>query len=141
MRKVGSLKRALSKYRKSMPSVRVGVLEDATYPNGTSVAQAAFNNEYGTDRIPARPFFRTTVSNNRENWINHVKQFVYIHGSNGKALGLVGEIMKNNIVESILAWEAPPNAPLTIKKKGFNAPLRDTMQLTRSITYEVKDES
>ena len=47
-------------------SVRVGVLENATYPDGTPVAMVAFWNEYGTKTSPVRAFFRTTVSDQKK---------------------------------------------------------------------------
>ena len=40
MKKVGSLSAALAKYKDMNASVRVGVLENATYPDGTPVAMA-----------------------------------------------------------------------------------------------------
>lgn len=57
MKKVGSLASALKKYSDMNASVRVGVLESATYPDGTPVAMVAFWNEYGTKTSPVRAFF------------------------------------------------------------------------------------
>ena len=41
---------------------RVGILEDKTYPDGAGVAEVGYMNEYGTDTIPPRPFFRKAVA-------------------------------------------------------------------------------
>lgn len=137
MKKVGSLANALKKYSEMNASVRVGVLENATYPDGTPVAMVAFWNEYGTKTSPVRAFFRTTVSEQRKNWVLSVKNLMKLHDDPKKVMGLMGEHMKGQIVQSINTWTDPPNAPYTIKKKGFDAPLRETGQLSRSISSEV----
>ena len=120
--------------------LRVGFIDSATYPDGTNVATVAFWNEYGTERAPPRPFFRTTIANNKEKWVDTVRKLVPLHGGN-KSLLQLGELIKGDLVESILNWTEPPNAPYTVKKKGFNAPLRDTAQMSRSISYDLASNS
>lgn len=137
MKKVGSLANALKKYSEMNASVRVGVLESATYPDGTPVAMVAFWNEYGTKTSPVRAFFRTTVSDQKKNWVLSVQNLMKMHDDPKKVMGLIGEHMRGQIVQSINTWTDPPNAPYTVARKGFNAPLRDTGQLMRSISYEV----
>lgn len=138
MKKTGSLAKALSKYKDMNASLRVGVLEDATYPDGTPVAMVAFWNEYGTKTAPVRAFFRTTVSNNKKNWVLSIQNLVKMHEPE-KAMGLMGEHIKDQIVQSIIGWSEPPNAPYTVKKKGFQKPLVWSGQLSRSISYEVDE--
>ena len=137
MKKVGSLSAALSKYKDMNASVRVGVLENATYPDGTPVAMVAFWSEYGTKRSPVRAFFRTTVSEQKKNWVLSVQNLMKMHNDPKQVMGLIGEHMKGNIAQSIATWSDPPNAPYTVAQKGFDAPLRDTMQMLRSISFEV----
>lgn len=137
MKKVGSLASALRKYSDMNASVRVGVLESATYPDGTPVAMVAFWNEYGTKTSPVRAFFRTTVSDQKKNWVLSVQNLMKMHDDPKKVMGLMGEHMRGQIVQSINTWTDPPNAPYTVRMKGFNAPLRDTMQMARSISFEV----
>lgn len=137
MKKVGSLAGALKKYSEMNASVRVGVLESATYPDGTPVAMVAFWNEYGTKTSPVRAFFRTTVSDQKKNWVLSVQNLMKMHDDPKKVMGLIGEHMRGQIVQSINTWTDPPNAPYTVAKKGFNSPLRDTMQMARSISFEV----
>jgi hypothetical protein len=140
MKKVGSLSKALDKYKDMNASVRVGVLEDATYPDGTSVAQVAFWNEYGTSRADPRPFFRYTVNENRKNWVLSTKNLMKLHKDPKQVMGLMGEHIKGQIVQSIVSWSDPPNAPYTIAKKGFNKPLIDSGQMSRSISWELNEE-
>ena len=142
MKKVGSLANALKKYSEMNASVRVGVLENATYPDGTPVAMVAFWNEYGTKTSPVRAFFRTTVSDQKKNWVLSVQNLMKMHDDPKKVMGLMGEHMRGQIVQSINTWTDPPNAPYTVARKGFNKPLVDQGIMMRSISFEVNgDES
>lgn len=137
MKKVGSLANALKKYSEMNASVRVGVLENATYPDGTPVAMVAFWNEYGTKTSPVRAFFRTTVSDQKKNWVLSVQNLMKMHDDPKKVMGLMGEHMRGQIVQSINTWTDPPNAPYTVARKGFNKPLVDQGIMMRSISFEV----
>lgn len=137
MKKVGSLANALKKYSEMNASVRVGVLENATYPDGTPVAMVAFWNEYGTKTSPVRAFFRTTVSDQKKNWVLSVQNLMKMHDDPKKVMGLIGEHMRGQIVQSINTWTDPPNAPYTVRMKGFNKPLVDQGIMMRSISFEV----
>jgi hypothetical protein len=137
VKRVGSLSAALSKYKDMNASVRVGVLENATYPDGTPVAMVAFWNEYGTRTSPVRAFFRTTVSENKKNWVLSVQNLMKMHNDPKKVMGLIGVHMQEQIVQSINTWSDPPNSAYTIAKKGFDKPLVETALLMRSIKSEV----
>ena len=137
MKKVGSLSAALSKYKDMNASVRVGVLENATYPDGTPVAMVAFWNEYGTRTSPVRAFFRTTVSEQKKNWVLSVQNLMKMHNDPKQVMGLIGVNIQEQLVHSINTWSDPPNAPYTIEKKGFDAPLRDTTRMSKSISIEI----
>ena len=139
MKKVGSLSAALSKYKDMNASVRVGVLENATYPDGTPVAMVAFWNEYGTRTSPVRAFFRTTVSENKKNWVLSVQNLMKMHNDPKKVMGLIGVHMQEQIVQSINTWSDPPNSAYTIAKKGSSKPLIETEVLVGSISFEVGD--
>ena len=137
VKRVGSLSAALSKYKDMNASVRVGVLENATYPDGTPVAMVAFWNEYGTRTSPVRAFFRTTVSEQKKNWVLSVQNLMKMHNNPQQVMGLIGEHMKGNIVQSINTWSDPPNSAYTIAKKGFDKPLVERGIMMRSIKSEV----
>lgn len=139
MKKVGSLSAALSKYKDMNASVRVGVLENATYPDGTPVAMVAFWNEYGTRTSPVRAFFRTTVSENKKNWVLSVQNLMKMHNNPQQVMGLIGVHMQEQIVQSINTWSDPPNSAYTIAKKGFDKPLVERGIMMRSIKSEVGD--
>ena len=137
MKKVGSLASALKKYSEMNASVRVGVIESATYPDGTPVAMVAFWNEYGTKTSPVRAFFRTTVSDQKKNWVLSVQNLMKMHDDPKKVMGLIGEHMRGQIVQSINTWTDPKNSDYTVRMKGFQKPLVWSGQMMRSISYEV----
>lgn len=137
VKRVGSLSAALSKYKEMNASVRVGVLENATYPDGTPVAMVAFWNEYGTRTSPVRAFFRTTVSEQKKNWVLSVQNLMKIHNDPKQVMGLIGVHMQEQIVQSINTWSDPPNSAYTIAKKGFDKPLVERGIMMRSIKSEV----
>ena len=55
-----------------------------------------------------------------------------------KALSIVGEVARADIIQSITDLKAPPNAESTIKQKKSTNPLIDTGLMRRSVTYKVK---
>jgi hypothetical protein len=141
--------------------LRVGFLEGSRYPERTNkrflkavgsdatpsvvpsmpIAQAAFWNEYGTTRAPARPFFRTTIAQQSKTWGDKLSKAIAATNYDGKtALGLLGQSMRDDVENSIAQWSAPPNAPLTVKIKGFDKPLVDSGDMQRAVDYEVKDK-
>ena len=121
--------------------VQVGIIEQATYKDGQSVAQVAAWNEFGTTHIPSRPFFRQTIAQNKSQWGKQAASVLKAHHYDVPlALGAVGEIVKGQLVDTIQNFNQPPNATSTIAKKGFDKPLVDTGTLWRSIDYQVVNE-
>ena len=49
-------------------AVRVGFLEGATYPDGTSVPLVAAVQNFGSTTVPPRPFFTNMVKAKAEGW-------------------------------------------------------------------------
>ena len=77
--------------------VRVGIIEQANYDglDGESVAQVAFWNEYGTARTPARPFFRNTIAEHKDEWPKQAAALMEANGGDVRqALELMGEGVK-----------------------------------------------
>lgn len=117
--------------------LEVGFLQGATYPNGTSVAMVAFYNEFGTINIPPRPFFRNAISNDSNKW-GRVFTNTYRDTNNiTQTLGVLGNIIKGSIIQSISATNEPPNAISTIKQKKSSKPLVDTGKLKASVTFKI----
>ena len=119
-------------------SLEVGFFEVSKYENGVYVASVASFNEYGTAKIPPRPFFRNAIAKNSNKWndilANELRNSVDVE----LAYNRVGEIAKGDIVESIMQTNTPPNSPLTIAKKKSSKPLVDTSFMRSSVNYKVK---
>jgi N12 class adenine-specific DNA methylase len=130
----------IEKAKKSF--VKVGVFENAEpYPNGTTVAEVAFWNEYGTVTIPQRSFIFSTVKENKDKWSKEIslgmKSICNGTSSVDKVLNTIGVKIQAAIQDKILNLNDPPNSPYTIAKKGVNNPLVDSKHLWRNIAYEV----
>lgn len=121
--------------------VRVGFLEDATYPDGTSVATVAVTQNFGSaaNGIPPRPFFSNMVADKSPGW---GESFLGVLRENNfdipKSLELMGEGIAGQLRQAIVDTNAPPLAPATIGRKGFAKPLIDTSNMINSVDYEVE---
>lgn len=119
---------------------RVGIIEPMRYPDGPLIAQVGYWNEYGTDTIPPRPFFRAAVENNRDKLGPMFVEAVQKHDTEA-AMRTVCEHMVDELKASVLTWTDPPNAKSTEQAKGYNAPLRGPDKLLRnSFNYEINQD-
>ena len=122
-------------------SVKAGVLEGSgNEDNGTSLVDVAFYNEYGTSRIPARPFVRIASEKNQQTWANEAEKVVdKIVAGYDANFSILGNTMKENI-QAVIGDKnlLVPNAPSTIRRKGHDKPLIDTGKLKASINFEVE---
>jgi hypothetical protein len=121
-------------------SVRVGFLENATYPDGTPVALVALIQDSGAPNagIPPRPFFRNMIASKSPEWPQAI--FDLLKSTNydtQQTLMLVGDAIKGQLQQSIRDTNAPPLKPATIKRKGFEKPLIEHYIMINSVDYEV----
>jgi hypothetical protein len=125
------------------PEVRVGFLDDATYPDtGESVALVAYANEYGDSAHgrPPRPFMRNTIAAHKGEWGKAVALNLRATGYDAKkTLDRVGQGIAGQMKQSIIDLTDPPLAPSTIARKGFDKPLIDTSHMLNSVDYEVSE--
>lgn len=126
-------------------AVEAGYLGGTT-ENGASLPMIAAIQEYGTTQagknhsvtIPARPFMRTTAAEKQNVWCANLAQSLKNNDCNAqKSLAEVGEIMIGDIEMAVRDWADPPNAPATVKKKGFNKPLVDKGDLLKKADFNV----
>lgn len=121
----------------------VGWLADtASYEDGTSVAEVAAFNEYGTVNIPSRPFMKTAVDKSKDDILKYY-QMSAKNIADGKAdaekvLNGLGVLGKSKVQESIRNGNWEPNAPATIKRKGSSKPLIDTGLMRDTVTYVIR---
>ena len=130
-------KREITKFM-GKEKLEIGFFETARYPNGTFVAQVARYNEFGTLNIPMRPFFRNAIQKNIKKWYATLQNAINQNATPSKALSIVGEVARADIIQSITDLRTPPNAESTIKSKKSTNPLIDTGLMRRSVTYKVK---
>lgn len=97
-----------------------------------------------TIQIPARPYIRSTVDQNAEDYYRHAETLsgLMMDGELDKfeALSLMGQKIESDIKNTIINVRSPPNARSTIRKKGSDNPLVDTGLLGGSIRYVVGTE-
>jgi hypothetical protein len=120
--------------------LKVGFLEGAKYPNGTSVALVAAVQNFGAPArgIPPRPFFSNMVQDKSPTWAPALAGLLKSTGYDVEAaLQMMGEGIKGQLQQSIRDTNAPPLSPLTIERKGFDKPLIDTGHMINSVDYEV----
>lgn len=117
---------------------KTGWFETAHYEDGTPVAYVAAIQEFGTDRIPARPFMRPAVADHGGEWIDLMargaKAAVDGRYTPEQVLEAVTMKAAGDVAKKISAVTAPPLSPVTVKRKGFDKPLVDTGQMLQSVT-------
>lgn len=122
---------------------KVGWFDTARYKDGTPVAYVATIHEFGTSRIPARPFMRPAVAEYGPQWVQLIGDGAkaVLRGSVGArdALEMVMLRAAGDVGKSITAVSGPPLAPQTVKRKGFDTLLVDTGQMIQSVTGKVED--
>lgn len=123
---------------------RVGWFESARYPNGTPVATVAAAHEGGVPSInlPARPFFRLTIAERSNVWMEQVGQGAksVLEGkrTGSQVLEIVALGAAADVGKTITRITEPPLQPETIKRKKGNAkPLVDTAQMLQALTAVV----
>ncbi|EDK9115146.1 hypothetical protein GHK77_08705 [Campylobacter jejuni] len=117
--------------------LEVGFFETAKYENGEHVANVAKIQEYGTLKIPARPFFRNAIAKNGAKWLTFMKNQFTSNQNLDLSLNQAGELARGDIVMSIMRTNTPPNSDATIKAKGSSKPLIDTGFMRNSVTFKV----
>lgn len=126
--------------------VRIGFVEGETYPDGTSVASVAAQNEYGdpSKRIPARPFFRNAISNNQDAWKDTISRGIRAGAPVDQVLEVVGALAASDVYVSITQLMDPALSARTIRERQERGnmstkPLEDTKVMLNSIKYQVSD--
>ncbi len=98
-------------------TLRVGFLEDATYPDeaGTHVAQVAWWLNYGTKSAPPRPFFTNMVSEKSDQWGDKLARILARNGYDIEdALNKMGEGIEGQLRDAIVNLDAPALSPITL---------------------------
>lgn len=139
--------RGLQSRAKSLDKqIRFGIGRAAgTYSNGAKVLDVATWNADGTKNIPSRNFFQKYFDDHYKRGTGQ-KHMPTVAGNAARKV-LAGKMSATAAVKHIgntglellrrivIDWSIPPNAPSTVKKKGFNNPLIHTRKLLNSLAW------
>ena len=99
-------------------SAQAGWFESARYDDGVPVAQVAIYNEYGTSRIPPRPFMRPTAESQKGEWARTtgkvVSQVLRGKMSAEQGMTLVAQKAAGDIRQTITQVFEPELSPVTV---------------------------
>ncbi|MEX6224791.1 hypothetical protein AB6F55_08095 [Providencia hangzhouensis] len=136
--------------RLNATEVRVGFINGETYPDGTSVAEVAYKNEYGVpeNNQPPRPFFRNAINEHSEEWVDAISRGIGNGLDARTVLEAVGAVVQGDVQESIATLVEPPLSQETIRRRrerkvmpnSSTKPLVDTRVMIGSVNYEVIDD-
>lgn len=134
--------------------LKLGV-NDISYPDGTSLGDVAIWNEYGTETIPPRPanrmgLERAVMKNKKmvQGYLRNIGMAALMKDKNIvqklsrerkiKLFTQIGRSARKETRDIIASGSTAPNAPATVKKKGFNHPLVETWKYHDNVNYEVQ---
>ena len=126
-------------------TLQVGFFKSSRYQDGTYAAAVAAWNEFGTRRggrvqIPERPFFRSTL----KRVVPQVRELVEEEidpksmTPDDDLADKIGAYVSAQVQNGIVQLRDPPNAPVTIERKGSSNPLIDTGKMRQSVTWRAK---
>ena len=113
--------------------------------NGQFVRSKSANYETEVDvpahtvRIPARPFFRTMVARNKDQFGTILARAVVKNDFDAHAaLTVLGTVVGTELKRTIIGWTTPSNAKRTIERKGFDDPLNESGEMQNTVNHWVK---
>lgn len=108
------------------------------------VVEYAFYNEFGTRRIPERPFMRIAMREHRGKYRRglqaEAKAILRGQTSLSGTLNRLGALAAGDIQDTISSSLPPPNAPSTVRQKGSSGTLIDEGRMRQSITWKVEND-
>lgn len=111
---------------------------------GADLVDVAAWNELGTKHIPARPFMRRSVDDNKNAITQMCKtQLSRLTGGDATAediLNKLGLMQKGLIQKKISDGDFEPNADSTRKRKKSSRPLVDTGTLRNSVDFVIEEK-
>ena len=130
--------------------VRVGFQRgEAKEEDGTDICDVAAYNELGTDHIPARPFIRQSVDDNKNEISSFLKDQVKDFAKGKSAAQILKEIglfQKDLMQTKIEEGSFVPNAESTIRQKAKKGPppylpLKDTGTMEQHVNFFIRKKA
>jgi hypothetical protein len=125
-----SVRGLAEKLKQAKEKLQVGWFDGVNYEDGIPVAGVAAANEFGTKKVPARPFMRPAVSDNQSKWADVYAKMArqWIGGSGGYAgvLTTVGLVAEADIRNAIVTGDHLALSPVTLalrRLRNDNVPI------------------
>ncbi len=123
--------------------IAVGIFENSRNGEGESIAEYATYNEFGTSKIPARPFMAISVDSNKQDIRRDIDTGMgrITDGSSTvhKELNRIGAKQASRVQATITGPNIPPPlSPVTVARKGSTKTLVDTGAMTNAVTWELR---
>lgn len=124
--------------------IAVGVHEVSANGEGLTIAEYATYNEFGTDKIPSRPFMRTTFDENKAKYssmIDKIWNAVLTPRASARLLMARLGVMATQDIQNTISGRdfLPKLSEQTIKaKKGSTKTLIDTGAMINSIHHVIR---
>lgn len=107
----------------SRVETKIGWFPGAVYETGVPVAYVASIQEYGSGPIPPRPFFRTTVADQKAAWAGFAElgAKAVLRGTHSArdVMDGLGELAQEDVKETINQITAPPLSPITLELRAM----------------------
>lgn len=141
------LKRIIAELKKADDMVvAVGILEGSKNGEGFNIAEYAAANEFGTDKIPSRPFMRTAFDENKgdiqADMDRQYKRLVTGKITANTGLTIIGQKHADRVKKTITGRDFLPKlAQVTIDaKKGSTKTLVDTGAMKNAVQISVRSK-
>lgn len=124
--------------------VAVGILQGSNDSEGTSIAEYATYNEFGTEDVPSRPFMAMSFDENvaaiNSDFQRQSKRLVTGEVTAEQALTIIGQKHAGRVQNVITGRDIlPALAPGTIAaKKGSTKTLVDTGAMANAVQIEIR---
>lgn len=113
----------------SAHSLEIGILDGNRYPSpegggdaGPYVAEVAAIHEYGTKRIPARPFFRPTIDEKTPDWRGLIMRAALSSAASGSSvvpmLEVIADSAAADVFEYVSRLESTALKPSTVAARN-----------------------
>lgn len=123
-------------------AIEVGLFENSGEHDGTPLAQIGFWQEYGTARIPARPWLSGGAAFVQRAALRDITKIVQRLGKlpdePERVLAPLAKAIAEGVKSYAINHHWTPNAKSTIKQKGFDWPLVETGEMIDAIAGRVK---
>lgn len=124
--------------------VEVGYFGNQKHSGKRPITMSTLANfhEYGTRKMPARPFIRPALKQNRMKYLKlagkQITPCIFGRQTTTNVWHLLGAEAVKDIQDYMINGTFAPLKPATIERKGSSKPLIDTGKLRQSITYRVR---